>query len=262
MAEGESITTQSLEDRPPLEQAVHSQSPEGLEQAAQDPGLTEDFALALLKHSELPSSAIESLSKNGGLVKRRKVRLGMVCHPRTPRHITLPLLRQIYTFDLMHVALTPVVPADVKKAAEEALVTRLPTISSGEKLTLARRASGRIAEQLLLEKEARVMEGALENSRLTEASIVRVLMRTEVSAVLVHAICHHAKWSQRREVRIALLRNEKTPLARALEFAASVTPATLREVLRSSRLPATIKSTLIRSKAGEESTKLTQRKEL
>lgn len=247
--ENESIAVPRAAEELPLEQAVHSQSAEVLERVAQDPALTEDLALTLLKHAELPATVVEALSKNGALIKQRKVRLGVLAHPRTPRHISLPLLRQLYTFDLVYVTLTPIVPADVKKAAEEMLVTRLTTISLGEKLSLARRASGRIAEQLLLEKESRVMERALANPSLTEASIVRVLARAEASAILVHSVCHHPKWSHRREVRIALLRSEKTPLAMALEFAQPLSLSMLREILNHSRLPASIKECLLKSKA-------------
>jgi hypothetical protein len=248
--ENESTAAQTAIEELPLEQAVHSQSVEVLERAAHNPALTEDLALTLLKHPELPATIIEALSKNGAALKQRKVRLGVAVHPRTPRHVSFPLLRQLYTFDLMHVTLTPIVPADVKKAAEEVLVTRLGTISLGEKLSLARRASGRIAEQLLVEKESRIMKTALENSRLTEPSIVKVLMRTEASAMLAHAVSHHPKWSQRREVRIALLRNEKTPLAKALEFAQALSLTMLREILKNSRLPASVKEFLVQSKSG------------
>lgn len=247
--ENQSSAAQHVLEELPLEQAVHSQSLEVLERAALNPALTEDLALTLLKHPDLPATLIEALSKNGALLKQRKVRLGVVVHLRTPRHISLPLLRQLYTFDLMQVTLTPIVPMDIKKVAEEVLVTRLATISLGEKLSLARRASARIAEQLLLEKEPRIMEMALENSRLTEASVVKVLTRAEGSAAFVHAVCHHAKWSQRREIKIALLRNEKTPLAKALEFAHLLSISMLREILKTSRLPASIKESLLKSKA-------------
>jgi hypothetical protein len=241
----------AVRDELSVEQAVHSQSVEVLERAAQHPALTEDLALVLLKHPDLPATAFESLSKNGAVMKQRKVRLATVMHPRAPRHFSLPGLRQLYTFDLVHVTLAPTVPADVKKAAEEVLLTRLATVSLGEKLSLARRASGRIAEQLLLEKEARLTETALENARLTESSIVRVLMRPELSAAVVHAICHHPRWSQRREVRIALLRNAKTPLAKALEFADSFSLAVLRDVLKNSRLSASVKGCLLKSRMAE-----------
>jgi hypothetical protein len=230
----------------PLEEAVHSSDAEALTSAAADPTLTEDLALSLLKHADLPAEALEALSKNSNIIQRRKVRSALVGHPRTPRHISLPMLRHLYTFDLMQLALTPVVPADVKRAADEVLVTRLETISSGEKLSLARRASGRIAAELLADKEARVMQTALENSRLTESAIVRAVLRHDASAALVQAVCQHAKWSLRREVRIALLRNEKTPLARALEFARNLPPALLREVLQNSRLPASTKTGLLK----------------
>jgi len=241
--------TSAAHDSVRLEAAVQAQPLEDLERAAADPVLSEDLALSLLKHVELPPSATESISKNGTLMKLRKVRLGLISHPRAPRHLSLPLLRHLYTFDLMSVALAPIVPADVKKAAEEVLVTRLDTISAGEKLSLARRASGRIAEQLLLEKEPRIVETALQNSRLTEASIVRVLARTQTPPALIHAVCHHPQWSQRREVRIALLRNEKTPLAKALEFAQSLSQAMLQEILKQSALPSAVKNCLLKSKS-------------
>ena len=230
----------------PLAEAVHSQSSEVLAAAASDPALTEDLALSLLKRPDLPTEALEHLSRNASVIKLRKVRFGLVSHPQTPRHVSLPALRHLYTFEVMQVALTPTVPADVKRAAEEVLLNRLGTISSGEKLSLARRASGRIAGELLLDKEARVMRAALENSHLTEAGIVKALARLESTAVFVDAVCHHAKWSLRREVRLALLCHEKTPLARALGFARSIPAALLREILQNSRLPAQTKAYLIR----------------
>ena len=58
------------------------------------------------------------------------------------------------------------------------------------------------------------------------------------------AICHHTRWSLRPEIRYALLRNEYTPLARALEFARSLPPPHLRDILHTSRLPEKIKAYL------------------
>ncbi len=107
----------------------------------------------------------------------------------------------------------------MKRAADELLVARLASVTLGERIALARRCSGLVASALLLDKEPPVWQAALENPRLTEAAIVRALQRPQAAAVLVEAICHHAKWSLRLEIRMALLRNEKTPLARALEFA-------------------------------------------
>lgn len=244
----------------PLDEAIRSASSDILKIAAADPALAEDLSLALLKRADVPPEVLEQLSKNGGAMKSRKVKLALVEHPKTPRHVSLPMVRHLFTFDLMRVALAPVVPADIKKAADESLVNRLETISTGERLALARRASGRVAGALLLDPEARVIHAALENSRLTEAAVIQGLTRYDAPAAFVEGVCRHAKWSVRREIRIALLRNEKTPLARALEFARALPAVLVREILKGSRLPATIKSYVITDLKQPEGSGITTRK--
>lgn len=234
---------------PSLEESVHSLSPELLIAAVSDPGLNNDLALTLLRRTDLPVEALERLSKNGFAMKSRKVKLALVQHPKAPRHVSLPMVRHLFTFDLMKIALAPAVPADVKAAADGTLVNRLETISSGERQTLAHRGSGRIAGALLLDAEPRVIHAALENGRLTEAGVVNAIVRMDASAALVHAVCHHARWSLRLEVRVALLRNQHTPMARALEFARSLPKALVKEILHGSHLPTNIKEYLLKALA-------------
>jgi hypothetical protein len=88
----------------------------------------------------------------------------------------------------------------------------------------------------------------LENPRLTEAFVVRAVMRPNAPAALIEAVCHHSQWSLRPEVRVALLRNEKAPMARAVEFARSLPVTQLREILQSSRLPGNVKEYLLRDR--------------
>jgi hypothetical protein len=222
------------------------------EATASAPSLTEDLALLLLKRNDLPAEILERVGKNTAFAKSRKVRLALVKHPRTPRHVSMPMLRHLYTFDLMQVALAAVVPADVKVAAEETLIHRLEAISMGEKLSLARRASGRISGELLLDPEPRVVSTALENSRLTEATIIKVLMRQDAPEKFVEMVCRHLKWSVRREIRVALLHNEKISLGRALEFARSLPASLIPEILQASRLPTHMKVHLLREVNGVE----------
>jgi len=211
-----------------------------------DQALTEDQALAWLKQNDLAAETISQISMNAGAAKSRKVKLAIVEHPKTPRRVSLRLLRELFTFDLMQVALAVTTPGDVKRAAEDSMLGRLEAISFGERASLARRASGRIAAQLLLDSEPRVIRAALANARLTETLLVRALTRPAAPAALAQAVCGDAKWSCRREVRIALLRNEHTPLARALEYARALPVAVVREVLQASRLPAELREHLRR----------------
>ena len=233
---------------------------------ASDPALAEDLALALLKRPDMPAEVLEQLSKNAAALKSRRVKIGLASHPRTPRHISVPLARQFYTFDLMKVALSPAVPADVKIAVEGVLISRLKSVTLGERLTLARRASGRVAAALLVDVEnadakiskigngkiaakaearpTRVLQTVLDNPRLTENLVIGAVLNPGASAALVHAVARHAKWSRRKEIRAALLRTEHLSLARALEFSREIPTAMLEEIMAVSRLPARIVSTI------------------
>src|SRR2546421_6776887 len=197
-----------------LENAIHSQSADDLIAAASDPRMTEELALAMLVRRDLPSPALEHLHKNSAIAKLRKVRLAIVTHPRTPRHVSVPVIRHLYTFELMQVALLPAVAADIKVAAEEALIGRLATISAGERYTLAKQSSGRVAAALLLDKEERIMLSALANPHMTEALLARALRSEKGSELLVSAACHHQKWSLRNDIKAALLGNENTARGR------------------------------------------------
>lgn len=225
---------------------VHGREPELVRRAAADRRLTEELALALLERRDLPHLAIEDLSRNGAVMKHRKVLNALVVHPRTPRHVSLPIIRRLFTFELMRIGLLPTAASDLKMFAEEQLINRMESVSTGERLTLAKQGSTRIAAALLIDSERRVIEAALENPYLTEVWIAKAIMRDEAPQSFIESVCHHHKWSVRHEVRVALLKNEFTPMARAVEFANQMSSFTLRDVLRTSRLPSNVKSYLQR----------------
>jgi len=252
---------------------IHSPAPPDLLRTAADPLLTEDLALSLLKRADLHPEIMERLARNANALKSRKVRIALASHPHTPRHVSVPMARQFYTFELMKFTLSPSVPADVKVAAEDVLISRLNTVTIGERLTLARRGSGRVGAALLLDlesrdgkikdderkidanvkvkdaatvaRETRVMQTALDNSRLTVAQVISAVLRPAATAALVYAVARHLKWSCRREIRVALLRTEHLSLARALEFSQEIPAPLLQEALASSRLPDQIKGQLL-----------------
>ena len=222
----------------PAEQAqfearIHDTSTEVLREAAGDARLTEELALALLARRDLHHTVLEALSKNGAVMKHRRVITAVVRHPRTPRYVALPIARHLYTFELMQIALTPGVSADLKLAVEESIVARLETVSAGERLALAKRASGRVAAALL-------------NPQMTEAWIVKGLMADDPPQNFVDLVCRHPKWSLRREIQLTLLRNDKTPLVRVLYFAKGFPSTVLRDALKHFRLSATVKMHLIK----------------
>jgi hypothetical protein len=223
-------------------------APVAQSQATPASALTEDLALAQLKDGDLSPDTIEQISRDTTAMKSRKVRLALAAHQYTPRRIALRLIRELYTFELMQIALTPTVAADLKRLAEELLLSRLNGITLGERISLARRSSTAIAGALLLDKEQQVWQPAMENPRLTEAAVVKALQRITATPKFVEAVSHHPKWSLRNEVQIALLRTAHTPMAKAIEFARRIPPKQLCDILHTSRLPETIKSYLRKEK--------------
>jgi hypothetical protein len=234
----------SLPPDVPLDQFIHDPSPQVLSAVAADPRLTEDLALALLKRNDLPREALELMHKHKSLARLRKVQLALVMHQHTPRHVSVPAIRHLYTFDLMQIALQPGVVADVKRAAEEVLIAKLPTISSGERLALAKRSSGRVAAALLLDKEEPIMQAALANPQMTEAWIVRAVKAETGTGLLAPAVCRHPKWSYRNDVRAALLGNRFAPQARLQQFATELPLNAVKDVLRNVRLTPSAKKVL------------------
>lgn len=227
-----------------LDRLIHESDPEILAAVAADSRLTEDLALAMLERRDLPREALEQLHRNSSVAKLRKVRLAVIIHPRTPRHVSIPNIRHLYLFELMQIALMPTVAADLKRAAEETLLGRMPTISAGERLTLAKRSSGRVAAALLLDKEEHIMQAALLNPQMTELSIVKALKAGAGTELLAPAVCRHPKWLHRMEIKTALLGNRNTPFAFVVQIANELPLHALKDLLRNAQLAPNVKGYL------------------
>jgi hypothetical protein len=224
-----------------LDQLIHDSDPDILTAVAGDSRLSEDLALALLERRDLPRECLEQLHRNSSVAKLRKVQLAVAAHPRTPRHVSIPTIRHLYVFELMQIALMPSVAADVKRAAEETLLGRLATISPGERFTLAKRSSGRVAAALLLDKEERTLQAALLNPQMTEMWIVRALKAETGTERLSPAVARHPKWFQRIEIKAALLGNKNTPFASVVRIAGELPLNVLKDTLRNARLAPEVK---------------------
>jgi hypothetical protein len=197
--------------------------------------MDEEEALARLKENNSGAEILASIARAGIARKSRKLQLALLIHPRSPRHVLIPLLRGMFTFDLMKVALTPQVAADLKRAAEEQILLRLESLSLGERISLARRASARVIAGLLGDSDARVLSAALGNSRVRETSLTTALMRRNARPILFEIVSAHPIWSQNRELQILLLRSENTPMDAARRLAQHFSPQFLDEILPRSR---------------------------
>ncbi len=200
---------------------------EALAQLLENPRLNEQHLILLLERKGLPGRVLERIAKNREWLRSYPIKKRVAAHPRTPRLLAIPLIRQLYLFDLVEASLLPSTPAELKRLAEDMILNKLPQLPLGQKITLAKRGSARIAGALLAEGHPRVFPQAIENAYLTEAQVLKVLAQDDLPDGVAAAIAQSRKWPLLPNVRIALVRNPTTPLARALAFLPDLT---LREL--------------------------------
>jgi hypothetical protein len=224
-----------------LSALLHHPSADVLLALLDNPALDEPHLCLLLERKDLPGEVLEAVGKRKLLLKSYRVKKELCFHPRGPRLVTLRLIRDLYLMDLVQLALSPAVPAELKRNAEEQLLARLPQIPLGQKITLARRGPARVAGALLIEGHPQVVAVVLDNPYLTEAQILKTLSREKLPAPVVPAIIHHRKWSISYNIRIALLRQPSAPLATILSYLPQLTVSDLRELAAPGIVPETLR---------------------
>lgn len=195
-----------------------------------NPALDETQLCLLLERKNLPGEVLEEVGRRKPLLKSYRVKRALAFHPRTPRLISMRLFRDLYLMDLIQIALSPAISAELKRNAEDQVLARLPQLPLGQKITLARRGPARIAGALLAEGHVQVVPIVLENPFLTEAQILKALSREKLPTGVIPAIIQHRKWSITYNVRLALVRHAASPLATILGFLPELTVSDLREL--------------------------------
>jgi hypothetical protein len=209
---------------------LHHADAEVLLALLDNPALEEAQLCMLLERKNLPAEILEEVARRKPLLKNYRVKKALAFHPRTPRLVTLRLLRDLYLMDLVQLTLLAGIPTELKRNAEDQLVSRLPQLPLGQKITLARRGPARLAGALLAEGHAQIVSIVLDNAYLTEAQVLRVLSREKLPPVVVRTISLHRKWSISYNVRLALVRHPLSPLATVLAYLPELTVSDLREL--------------------------------
>jgi hypothetical protein len=227
--------------RAEIESFLSETAKEILLSLARNPHLQERDLLRLLERKDLPHEVIRELAQHTGVKRNYTVQLALVRHPKTPRLVSLPILKFLYLFDLVRVAQSPAVPTDVKMVAEETILKKFEGLPKGEKISLARRGTGRVAAGLLFTSDEALIRAALDNPYLTEGHILKVLAREGLPPVVVEQVSYHERWSHHYHLRLALIRNPLTPLVRVLAFLPDMAITDLRDICLDHRMPGQVR---------------------
>jgi hypothetical protein len=244
-----------------LASLLHHHSADVLLALLDNPALDETLLCLLLDRKDLPAEVLEEVARRKALLKNYRVKRALAFHPRTPRLASLRLIRELYLMDLVQLALLPGSSAELKRNAEEQLVARLPQLPLGQKITLARRGTARVAGALLAEGHAQVLSVVLDNGRLTEAQVLKALSRERLPVGVVKAVAQHPKWSHTYNVRLALVRHPSSTLSMILAYLPELTVSDLRELAAPGIVSENLRKYLLaeiqqRIRRGEKSAKI------
>ncbi|HEX4954399.1 MAG TPA: hypothetical protein VF017_13485 [Thermoanaerobaculia bacterium] len=179
--------------------------------------------------------AIEILLGQPRLVATYELRRALAGHPRTPQAAALDLVPTLFWRDLAELTVSMQTAPAVRHLAERHLLERLPVLTEGERIALARRAVGGVLQRLRHDGSQRVVAALLENPRLTEG-LLMPLVASESALPEVLRLVATSRWGLRYEVRVGLVRNRRTPGPIALSLVAQLRRAELAAVAADPRL--------------------------
>ena len=214
-----------------LSTLIHEPDEETLLALLENPLVEEPHISQMLERLDLSANVLTAIAEEGKWTASEGVRLRLARHPRTPRRFAIALLRQLYLFDLVRLSLLPSAPAEIRRVAEELMVSRVPQIPIGQKLTLARRGPARVVGALLAEGHPQAIKLALANAFLTESQVLKVLAKPGVPERVVAAIAQHPRWAVQYNIRVALIRNPHTPVPVILAFLPDLTLRDLKDLV-------------------------------
>jgi hypothetical protein len=177
-----------------------------------NPSFDETHVCLLLDRKDLHGTLLEEISKRKTWRGSYRVRLALAAHPHTPRLIAMRLLREVHLMDLVRISLLPTTTGELRHLAEERVLTQVPQLPLGQKLTLARRGSSRVAAGLIAQGPENVARIALDNAHLTEPQLLKALATQSLTARIVAAVAKHEKWSKLMNIRVSVLRHAHAPV--------------------------------------------------
>jgi hypothetical protein len=240
-ADAQAARTAAREDIPQL---LASGSEDTLRSLIDNPAFDETHVCLLLERKDLSGLLLEEISKRKSWRANYRVRLGLAAHPHTPRLIAMRLLRELHLMDLVRVSLLPTSGMELRRLADERVLTQLPQLLLGQKLMLARRGSTRIAAGLVAHGPEQVTRVALDNSFLTESQLLKTLAKQSLPAGIVDVVANHDKWSKLVNIRVALLRHPHTPPDRVPALVPGLPRREIEDLLELSRLPENVRAHL------------------
>jgi hypothetical protein len=192
-------------------------------------GHDKTLLVALLRRA-VPLSFLELLAAAPPWCDDQRLLAAVVLSPRATRPLGLRLVGSLAWRDLALVAANARVAAGVRVRAEGLLKDQLADLRLGEKITLAKIATAPVLLPLLAEKDPKIVEAGLINTRLREEDLLVLVRADAPSPALLEGIVASSRWRERYALRLALALQPRTPIALALGQLSALTTKDLERI--------------------------------
>jgi hypothetical protein len=225
------------DDAAALRLALKTAPPDYLRGAVDNPALGHEELAILLENRGASPDVLTRIGRTRTWIRSRDLKRALVSHPKTPATLSRSLLPHLFWRELAAVAALATVPPLVRREAEKLVRLRLPELSVGERVALARVAGRGLLAVLGEDGEGAVLRALAGNPRATEGEIGRIVARAGTPPELLAWLAEGSAWSQRGAIRLALVRHPRTPHAAALRLVGKLTRPQLREIAEDDASP-------------------------
>lgn len=194
----------------------------------------------VLRSSFVTAEVIEVLAQPR-LLSFYEVRRDLALHPRTPQTLAQQLVPGLYWRDLAALGGDTRLHPRLRRMADQYLSTRLPELSMGEKISMARRAGTGLLAHLRHDPSPRVIGALLDNPRLTEDILAPVVHGPGTPGPVLALIAADRRWGMRYGLQVAICRNPATPLATALRLLPMLRKTELKAAAADPRLSGAVR---------------------
>ncbi len=243
----ENLTSDQARNASAEELALNLQSapPHYLEGALDNPALSEEHLLEILRNPGTPAHLLQRIGSETSWTRSYAVKAGLVNHPSTPAATSLHLINYLFWRDHVKIADSFRLRPQLRRAAENLLRDRLQDLALGERITLARIAGRGVINALRTESNEMVVSALLNNSRVVEEDLLVLCNRSRSTKVLT-TIGQSPRWSARPTVRMALARNPRTPLVLAVSLLQRLSEEDLKDLAMRGDLTQALRQTALR----------------
>jgi len=196
--------------------------------------ISERDAITILRSPFCTAEVASKLMENHRNLSAHRVRELLCQVGGMPTPTLMDLISTLPWLSLVHLAQDARTPPVIRRRAERRLLQRIPRLSLGERIALARRCHRELFLSLFDSGDEKIIEALLSNPRMTEADLSSAILRLDLPPSFYSALIRHPKWSCRRGLRMVLARNPATPLPLALSALAELGLKEL-ETIRSDR---------------------------